>query len=133
MAKNVVTTEIDCTVLKAAQTMTENDVGSLPVVDKGTAVGILTERDLVRRVIAKRKDPSALSVREIMSSPIVSVQPSAFVEEAADLMVKHQIRRIIVIENGKLLGIVTSTDLARFVSAHGKFLSALTRAFFEET
>ncbi|MBI2184526.1 MAG: CBS domain-containing protein [Thaumarchaeota archaeon] len=132
MVKTVVTIDASSTVLKAAQLMTESDVGSLPVVEQGIAVGIVTERDLVRRVIARRKDPFSLSVKEAMSSPLVSVRPDVFVEDAADLMVKHRIRRVVVIEKGRLLGIVTSTDLARFVSAHGKFLSALTRAFFEE-
>jgi len=131
MSKNIVTIEGGATVLFAARLMEEKNVGGLPVADAGNPVGMLTERDLVRRVLARGLDPNKVTVNEVMSSPLVSIPPDAFVEDASDLMVRHKVRRLAVIESGRLVGIVTGTDLARFVSDQGRFLGALTRAYYE--
>ena len=131
MTKDVVTIEGGATVLSAARFMEQKNVGGLPVSDSGKPVGMLTERDLVRRVLAQGHDPNAVRVGEVMSTPLVSISAESFVEDAADLMIKHKVRRLAVIEDGKLVGIVTSTDLARFVSDQGRFLGALTRAYYE--
>ncbi len=120
------------TVTHASQLMEKEDVGGLPVVDGGRTVGMLTERDLVRRVLARRLDPSEVRVRDVMSAPLVSVHPNAFVDKAAEFMTRRRVRRLVVMDGGELVGIITTTDLARFITAHGKFLSALTLAFFEE-
>lgn len=107
------TIEQGLTVAFAANVMKERARGSLVVVDSGKPVGIITERDLVRRVIAETRSPSATKVGDIMSEPLISIGPEATVSSAANVMYKNGVRRLPVIEGGRLLGIVTSTDLAR--------------------
>jgi CBS domain-containing protein len=106
------TIERGLTVAIAARMMKERARGSLIVVDDRKPIGIITERDLVRRIIAEDKS-IATKVGDIMSEPLISVGPEATVSSAANVMYKNGIRRLPVIEEGRLLGIVTSTDLAR--------------------
>jgi signal-transduction protein with cAMP-binding, CBS, and nucleotidyltransferase domain len=106
------TIERGLTVALAARMMKERARGSLVVVDDRKPIGIITERDLVRRIIAEDKS-TATKVGDIMSEPLISVGPEATVSSAANVMYKNGIRRLPVIEEGRLLGIVTSTDLAR--------------------
>ncbi len=114
------TVEGGLTVAFAANVMKERARGSLIVVDDGKPVGIVTERDLVRRVIAEDRNISATKIGDIMSSPLISVGPEATISSAANVMYKNGIRRIPVIEEGRLLGIVTSTDLARTMQREGE-------------
>lgn len=109
------TTERGLTVALAARVMKERARGSLIVVDNGKPVGIITERDLVRRVIAENRSSSATKIGDIMSEPLISIGPEATVSSAANVMYKNGVRRLPVIEGGRLLGIVTSTDLARAI------------------
>jgi CBS domain-containing protein len=114
------TVEEGLTVAFAANVMKERARGSLIVVDDGKPIGIVTERDLVRRVIAEDKSISATKIGDIMSSPLISVGPEATISSAANVMYKNGIRRLPVIEEGRLLGIVTSTDLARTMQREGE-------------
>ena len=114
------TVEEGLTVAFAANVMKERARGSLIVVDEGKPIGIVTERDLVRRVIAEDKSISATKIGDIMSSPLISVGPEATVSSAANVMYKNGIRRLPVIEEARLLGIVTSTDLARTMQREGE-------------
>ncbi len=107
------TIERGLTIALAANVMKEKARGALVVVDKGKPIGIITERDLVRRVIAEDRSPSATKVGDIMSEPLISIGPEATVSVVATVMYKNGIRRLPVIEEGRLLGIVTSSDLAR--------------------
>ncbi len=106
------TIERGLTAAFAANVMKERARGSLVVVDGGKPVGIITERDLVRRVIAENKS-TATKIGDIMSEPLITVGPEATISSAANIMYKNVIRRLPVIEGGRLLGMVTSTDLAR--------------------
>jgi len=82
---------------------------------RGRAVGIITERDLLKRVIAKSKNPKKTRVREIMTKPLIAGQPNMDLEEATKLMFKMKIKKLPVVEShGKLLGLITLTDVARF-------------------
>ena len=107
------TVERGLTAAFAASVMKERARGSLVVVDRGKPIGIITERDLVRRIIAENKNPATTKVGDIMSEPLISVGPEATISAAANVMYKNAIRRLPVIEEGRLLGMVTSTDLAR--------------------
>lgn len=107
------TVERGLTVAFAANVMKERARGSLVVVHDGKPVGIVTERDLVRRVMAEDRSPSGTKVGDVMSEPLISVGPEATVSSIANVMYKNGIRRLPVIEEGRLLGIVTATDLAR--------------------
>ena len=95
----------------AARIMRDSDTGAVPVVDNGRPVGIVTDRDIVVRAVA---DGAQLDrpVREIVSGDVVCVTPDMSTREAADLMSEHQVRRLPVVENNQVVGIVSIGDLA---------------------
>ena len=115
MTKNVITIDASKTVIEAADLMSQNNVGDLVVMDKNTPVGIVTERDLVRRVLAERKSLN-IKVSEVMTTPLRVIDPEATLKEAARRMVNKGIRRLPVIKDNKLVGIITATDFARHLS-----------------
>jgi CBS domain-containing protein len=115
MTKNVITIDAGKTVIEAADLMSQNNVGDLVVMDKDTPVGIVTERDLVRRVLAERKSLN-IKVSEVMTTPLRVIDPEAPLKEAARRMVNKGIRRLPVIKDNKLVGIITATDFARHLS-----------------
>jgi len=115
MTKTVITIESNKTVIEAAVLMAEKDVANLIVMDNNTPIGIVTERNFVRRVLAKEK-PSKTKISEIMSTPLRVIDPDAPLKEAARRMVRKRIRRLPVIKDNKLVGIITATDFARHLS-----------------
>ncbi len=115
MTKDVLTIDASKTVGEAAALMEQNDVGDLVVMDNNLPVGIVTERDFVRRVLAVGKTPD-IRISEIMSSPLRVIDPEAPIKEAARRMVSKGIRRLVVIKDNKLVGIVTTTDFAKHLS-----------------
>jgi len=115
MTKKVITVEANKTVTEAAALMAENDVGNLIVMDDNTPIGIVTERDFVRRVLAKEKNPKT-KISEVMSTPLRVIDPEAPLKEAARRMVRKRIRRLAVIKDNKLVGIITTTDFATHLS-----------------
>ncbi len=115
MTKTVITIESNKTVIEAAALMAEKDVANLIAMDNNTPIGIVTERDFVRRVLAKEKS-SKTKISEIMSTPLKVIDPDAPLKEAARRMVRKRIRRLAVIKDNKLVGIITATDFARHLS-----------------
>ena len=115
MTKNVVTIDSDKTVAEAAVLMSENDIGDLVVIQNNTPVGIITERDFVRRVLAEKK-PASTKVYEVMTAPLKVIDPDAPIKEAARRMVNRKIRRLPVIKDNKLVGILTAADFAKHLS-----------------
>ena len=115
MTKNVVTIDSRRTVAEAAALMSEKNIGDLIVMDDSNPVGIVTERDFVRRVLAKQK-PTDTLVSEVMTSPLKVIDPEAPIKEAARRMVRSGIRRLPVIKDNKLVGIVTAADFAKQLS-----------------
>ena len=99
-------------VAEAALLMREGDIGSLPITDDEKLVGMITDRDITTRVVAEAGDPKATSVGEVYSGDLISVEPDKDLEEALRLMARHQIRRLPVVENGRLVGIVAQADIA---------------------
>jgi len=114
MVESVVTVDVDSSVMKAVKIMNEHEIGCLVVTRRGKAVGIITERDLLHRVIGKSKNPSRTKVREIMTKPLIAGQPDMDLEEATRLMFQKKIKKLPVVDHGKLLGLITLTDVARF-------------------
>jgi len=113
MKKGVVFLESSRTALDAAKTMEKNRIGSVIVTEKGKAVGIVTERDIVRRVVSAKKKPT-VTLKRIMSSPLRVTKPSQEVEDAVIAMRKHGIKKLAVVdEKGRLVGVVTDTDIMR--------------------
>ncbi len=105
--------EPSTTVADAAQLLKSQDVGSLPIVEDGRLLGMLTDRDIVLRVVAEGKDPQATHVGDVASRALVTVDPQQSLEEALRLMAKHQVRRLPVVEeDGRLVGIVAQADVA---------------------
>ncbi len=131
MTKNVVTVEPEDQALDAAVKMRAKGIGALIVVSKGSPVGILTERDLVRKVIAAKKDPKSTRVTDVMSKPLVTATPNTSVREAAKKMMINDVRRLPVVANGKLVGIITAADLAKNLAGqltgHDAILYAVAR------
>jgi CBS domain-containing protein len=104
----------DLLVTEAAAIMRTEDVGSLPVVENDRLVGVLTDRDIVVRVVAEGRDACATSVGEILSNDLVTVTPEQSLDEALALMARHQVRRLPVVEeDGRLVGVVAQADVAR--------------------
>jgi CBS domain-containing protein len=115
MTNNVVTIDVNKTVVEAAALMSEKDIGDLIVMDENIPVGIVTERDLVRRVLAEGKSADS-KVSEVMTRPLKVIDPEAPIKEAARRMVNKRIRRLPVIKDNKLVGIITAADFARHLS-----------------
>lgn len=111
MTRPVITAFAELDILSAAKKMSSANVGSLIVVSGDRPTGILTERDLVKKVLAQGTDPRSLKVAEVMSAPLVSIEPDASLREAAALMLHSGVKRLPVIFQGKLVGIITDTDL----------------------
>jgi CBS domain-containing protein len=99
-------------VVEAAQLMREQHIGSLPVTEDDRLVGMITDRDITTRVVAESAAPETTSVREVYSRDLISVEPNNNLEEALQLMARHQVRRLPVVENGRLVGIVAQADIA---------------------
>ena len=114
MVKDVVTVKDSELVIDAVELMNEHEIGCLVVVNDGKAIGMLTERDMLKRVLAQSMDPKSTKVGEVMSVPLVTVDPQDEVEETARLMFRMEIKKLPVVEDERLLGLVTLTDLVRF-------------------
>ena len=99
-------------VVEAARMMREQDIGSLPITDDEKLVGMITDRDITTRVVAEAADPKLTSVEDVYSRDLISVAPDNDLEEAVRLMARHQVRRLPVVENGRLVGIVAQADIA---------------------
>lgn len=113
MNREVITIDDDRTVMDAAKLMTTNQVSSLIVEKSQNAIGIISERDFVGKVCSKDLLSSPILVSDIMSSIIVTAEPDTPLEVAVQRMINHKIRRLPVLETGKIVGIVTVTDLAK--------------------
>jgi signal-transduction protein with cAMP-binding, CBS, and nucleotidyltransferase domain len=112
---HVLEIDADATVLEAVQQMVEENVGSLLVTDAGEITGIVTERDYLRRVTLENRTEQA-PVREIMSSPLVVATPETTIDECMALMTDRRIRHVPVVEEGKVVGVVSIGDLVKFKS-----------------
>ena len=113
MKTNLVMVEPTTTVLEAAKRMKKNKIGNVLVVEKKQPVGILTESDILKKVVAEGKNASEVLVEEVMSTPVVVADPYISLEEAMKTMGKCNIRRLPVIENGELIGVITQKDISR--------------------
>jgi CBS domain-containing protein len=113
MRTEISTVDAGVSAARASELMSEKNIGYLIVLNKDQPAGMLTEHDLVRKVMAKGKDPSQVQVSEIMSSPLITIDPDATVEDAVKAMAKHRIRRLPVVEGNVIHGIFTTQDLTR--------------------
>ena len=115
MRKDVVTIEFDKSALEAACLISEKDISFLVIMDNDSPIGVLSESDFVRRLAANDKKSSDVMISEIMSRKFRWVEPETKIEDAMQKMLNNNIRRLIILENGKLVGVNTQTDLTAFL------------------
>ena len=113
MSSNPCAIDADKPVAHAAKMMKEEDVGLAPVVEGDRLVGTLTDRDIVVRVVAEGKDPQTVTAREVASTDLVTIDPQQDLDEALRLMASKQVRRLPVVEEGRLVGVLAQADIAR--------------------
>ncbi len=111
MSTNLVTTGPDATVVEVAKTMSENKVGSIIITENGDNEGIVTERDICYKVVGVGKEPSTVLAKDIMTINLVTISSEKTITDAAKKMVKKGIRRLAVTEGGKIVGIITASDI----------------------
>jgi len=132
MVEDVISVPEKATVRKAAELMNKHEIGCLVVVKKGKPVGIVTETDMVKRVILKAVDPEKTKVSEIMSQPLVVGNPQMDIDEASKLMRKRKIKKLPVVKRGRLVGLVTTTDLVRSPEVMKMMIRAIKRNVVKE-
>jgi CBS domain-containing protein len=113
MSSNPCAIDADKPVAHAAKMMKQEDVGLAPVVEGDRLVGTLTDRDIVLRVVAEGKDPQTVTAREVASTDLITIDPQQDLDEALRLMASKQVRRLPVVEEGRLVGVVAQADIAR--------------------
>ena len=120
-------------VVEAARLMRDEHVGSLPITEGDTLVGMITDRDITTRVVAEAADLATTSVGDVYSQDLISVEPDKDLEEALGLMARHQVRRLPVVEDGRLVGIVAQADIALALSDDEKKTGELVEAISERS
>ena len=132
MTSDVVTVDIKSDIPKLARKMLAYNVGSVIVTDKNQPVGIVTERDIVRKIVSKNLKPDEISIKDLMTTPLITIPSTEDVTDIMHKMVKLEIRRLPVVENGKLVGIVTDTDLIAISAEMGNIFSDLIKMHREK-
>jgi len=133
MIKSVVTLQEDVSVYEAVKLMNENRIGCLVVLQYGQVVGIVTERDMLERVLEKCRNPKETKVTEIMTKRVIVGKPDMRLDEAAKLMFEKKVKKLPIVEGNRLVGLVTLTDLARMASLDEKTMELIeTRERFLE-
>ncbi|MGB9915204.1 MAG: cyclic nucleotide-binding/CBS domain-containing protein [Candidatus Bathyarchaeales archaeon] len=128
MTKDVITIDENASVKEAADTMNKHEIGYVIAIREDEAVGILTERDLLKHVIVGGKNANETKVKEVMSSPLEVVSPDTSLEAAVQLMFEKRIKKLPVIHEGHLLGLVSLTDIVRCQPALIKLLKSFAAA-----
>jgi CBS domain-containing protein len=129
MEKRVLTVDLNSNTRDCARSMAKRGVSSAVIVQGETALGIVTERDLVSKVLSEGLDASKVLVRDIMSTPLVTVPPEATMTKAAEVMAEYRIRRLVVIDvDSNLVGIVTAGDIARVIAEKHDYREATLNA-----
>ena len=131
MTENPRSIGASASVVEAARLMREEHIGSLPITDDEELVGMITDRDITTRVVAEAADPKMTSVGDVVSRDLISVEPDEELEEAVQLMASHQVRRLPVVENGRLVGIVAQADVALTLRENEQRTGELVEAISE--
>jgi CBS domain-containing protein len=133
MTENPRSIGASASVVEAARLMREGDIGSLPITEGDTLVGMITDRDITTRVVAEAADLATTSVGDVYSQDLISVEPHKDLEEAVRLMARHQVRRLPVVEDGKLVGIVAQADIALTLTEDEQKTGELVEAISERS
>jgi CBS domain-containing protein len=113
MVDKVITANKDASLEYAVELMNEHEIGCLVIVENEKPIGIITERDLLKRCLAKSKELRGMKVSDVMSRPVVVVDPKTEIEEAAKVMCEKRIKKLPIVEEGRLRGLITLTDILR--------------------
>jgi CBS domain-containing protein len=125
MTRNPITVDIDTKISEAAKQMFELDVGSIIVMENNNPVGILTERDMVFKIISKNLLPDSLELKNVITTPLITLDANEDIQRAIELMLKMKIRRIPIVLDKKLVGLVTETDLISVSAQMGHIFADL--------
>ena len=125
MVRNVVTVHPDTLVEEAVRIMNTHEIGCLIVSENGKPIGIITERDLLKRVLEQGKPPKTIRVAEIMSKPVIYGDPQMELEDAARLMFRKKVKKLPVIKDEELVGLITLTDLAKTAHIDQKMMHVI--------
>ena len=129
MSKDVKVVRPDSSVKEVVATMNKFDIGSIVVVQGDRPVGIITERDILRRIVQPCLAPETLTARQVMTSPLLTISETASIDEAAELMAKKKVKKLPVMNKQKLIGIVTLTDIVTKVPTMLSILEELVRPY----
>jgi CBS domain-containing protein len=113
MVTDVVTTTSSAGIVDAANKMIQEEKGPLPVVDGDRVVGMITDRDIIARVVAAGKEPSAMTVGDVMTTDLFAISPDADESEARQRMAQAQVDRLLIMESDRLVGIISEADIRR--------------------
>ncbi|RLI88475.1 MAG: hypothetical protein DRO62_03650 [Candidatus Altiarchaeales archaeon] len=113
MTRGVIYVKPDDNVQRVAEIMKKNDIDSVIVIDNGVGVGIVTDMDIIAKVVATGKDPKTTTVSKIMTSPLITITPDADIDDAAREMRDREVRRLIVTQDGNIIGMLSEFDLVR--------------------
>jgi CBS domain-containing protein len=127
MVRNVITLQTDASAYDAVKLMNKNRIGCLVVVYNGEIVGILTERDMLERVLEECKDPKETRVSEIMTRKVIVGKPDMQLIEATRLMFEEKVKKLPVVEGKQLIGLITLTDIARATSVDKKTIELIEK------
>lgn len=111
MNKAVIAMDIDSDMPAIAREMVSRDAGSVIITDNGMAMGIITERDLVKSIVMEDRRPSEVKAIEILSTPLITIEPETSIVEASETMLKANIKRLPVLKNGMVIGVISNTDI----------------------
>jgi len=125
MVTNLITIEADDTVKKAAELMDKHDIGCLIVVSCGNPIGIVTERDMLQRIMLQKRDIAKTRVGNIMSAPLIATTPETDIRDAVRLMNERRIKKLPVVQEGELIGLVSLTDVMRSLAYFEHVISSL--------
>jgi CBS domain-containing protein len=127
MSKDIRVVRPDTSIKEVVATMNKFGIGSIIIVQGDRPVGIITERDILRRLVEPCLAPETLTARQIMTSPLLTISETASIEETARVMARKHVKRLPVLNNGKLVGIITYTDIVSKVPTMLSILEELVR------
>jgi CBS domain-containing protein len=113
MTRGVICVDVKDTVQEAAEVMKKNDISAVIVTKKGDGVGIVTERDVICKIVAENKNPKKILVGDVMTSPLITIKPSANIDDAARIMRDRDIRRLVVTDKDKIIGVLSEFDIVK--------------------
>ena len=125
MVTNLITIEAAASAKNAAELMDKHDIGCLIVINYGNPVGIVTERDMLRRILLQKRDLAKTEVGNIMSAPLITAQPQTDIRDAVRLMNERRIKKLPVMDEGQLVGLVSLTDIMRSLAYFEHVVSSL--------